>query len=140
MILSKSKYGFTSIVIGLIALFIAIFSFWSDPFMPTSTAEPTIEEKFFTFNESLIDKFKNEPSNNKKLTLANVITIAVPALSILAIILALISYLKKESTRIVIAGSLIAVSAIIFQVIAAYTLFLFFLLALIAIAMSLAST
>ena len=108
--------------------------------MPTSTAEPTIEEKFFTFNESLIDKFKNEPSNNKKLTLANVITIAVPALSILAIILALISYLKKESTRIVIAGSLIAVSAIIFQVIAAYTLFLFFLLALIAIAMSLAST
>ena len=127
MSFSKSKYGFCSIFIGLIALFIAIFSFLDDPFMPLQTQEPSLEEKFLSLKETAIEKFTGETAPSKKITLDQVINIAIPALSILAIAFAALSFINEEPKRVYTSGGAIALSATLFHIVAAYALFILFI-------------
>ena len=140
MVLSKSKYGFSGILIGMIALSIAVFSFWSGPFTVAPTAEPSIKEKILSFKETAIGTIKGESPHTEKFNIDKMITIAIPILSIIAIFLSIFSYINKEPIRVTISAGVIAVTAIIFQVIAAYTIILFCVLAVVAIVGAFSST
>jgi len=141
--LSKAKYGFSGIAIGAIALSLAIFSFWSDPFPSSLTAEPTLKEKVISLKETTIDTIQGKPAKKtpilQRLDINKIVIIAISTLSIIAILLGVFSYINKEPIRVAISSVAIAVSAILFQLIATYIIIVCALLVVIAIVGSFAA-
>ncbi|SMF48908.1 hypothetical protein SAMN02745866_03205 [Alteromonadaceae bacterium Bs31] len=136
----KNKFGTFGIMVGGLALMLALIHFWAGPFSAQPSLETTVAEKAASIRQATIDALKGkavEPKLEKSKFSADKITHIVTAiLGGLAFILAALSFSKHESIRAAGSAAALGAGAIAFQFIAMYAMAL---LAVILIAAVLAS-
>lgn len=133
---SKDKFGFFGILLGSIALMMALVSFWSGPFSPQPTLETTVVEKATSIRQKAMDILKGkevektyiQPSWNIDKTIHT----AIPVISVFAILFGLFSFIKKESNRVAGGAAALGISAMAFQFIAMYAMALLVVLLIVA--------
>lgn len=116
---SSSKFGFTGIAIGAIALLFAVVHFWAGPFSPQPTLEQTVAEKAVSIKEATIAALKGEapiaPEKRSKMNTDEVVSLTTAILGGLAIILGVFGYAKKEPLRVAGGAAVLGGGAIAFQ-------------------------
>ncbi len=133
MDLFKSTIGMIGISIGAIALLLAIVSFFEGPFTSPLVDKPTISTKINTIKKSLItivkkERFTQEVTTKPTLNIDKVISVSVSLLSVIAILLGLFSFIKKEYYRVSLGAAAMGASALVFQFIAMYAFAIIILL------------
>ena len=134
----STRFGYTGIAIGSIALLLALVHFWGGPFSPQPTLETTIAEKAVSIKNATVKALKGEEYREVTKTRWDADKIAHMLTAILggiAFILSIISFAKYESPRIAIGGATLGISAIAFQFIAMYAMALLVVI-LIAVVLS----
>lgn len=115
----KSLLSFIGIGIGSISLLLALFHFYAGPFSPQPTLEDSVAEKAVAIRDATIAALKGEKREKKVATLNmdldKSIDIATALLGGIAIILGVIGFAKKESSRVAGGAAVLGVGAIAFQ-------------------------
>ncbi|WP_428242721.1 hypothetical protein [Gynuella sp.] len=131
------KLGYIGIALGSIALLLALVSFWAGPFSPQPTLESLVAEKAASIRSAALDALAGKEDVSKtyttQWTVDKVINVIIPLLGGLAVILAVVSYVKKEPTRVVGGAVALGISAIAFQFIAMYVMVILFVLLVISV-------
>lgn len=121
-----SKYGFIGILIGGIALLLALVHFWAGPFSPQPTLETVVAQKAASIRTAALDALKGNAPKNEKVTSKwdndKVSQVTTAVLGGLAFFLAVISFAQKEPFRVSGGAAALGVSAIAFQFIAMYAM------------------
>lgn len=137
MELRKSKFGLSGVIIGAIALMIAVTNFWAGPFAPQPSIETTIAEKVSSIRQKTVDAIKGKKVDRtyikQKWNIDKAINVAIPAISVIAIFLGILSFIKKEPSRIAGSATVLGFSAIAFQFIAMYLMALLVVLLIAAV-------
>ena len=132
--MKKSKFGIFGIVVGSMALLLVLVHFWAGPFSPppTSTAmESFVHKKVTSIRQAAIDAVKGKPlQQDKQVEVApvsqydndKIADIVAVVLGGLAVILAVISFVRHEPKRIAGGAVALGLSAITFQFIAMYAM------------------
>ena len=118
--MKKNQVGTIGVVLGLVALAIAIFHFWLGPFnQQDRPLSQTVAEKAIALKESLKAKIKGEtgPSlkSESRFDIDRAIIISSVASAFLAIVCAVISFLKREDLRFSASAAVIGGSALAFH-------------------------
>lgn len=134
-----SKYGVIGIAAGALALMLALVHFWAGPFSPQPTIETVVAQKAASIRSAALGALKGEEPVNEAMT-ANwdndkVAQVTTAALGGLALIFAVISFVRQEPARLSGGAVALGVSAIAFQFIAMYAMVLLVVI-LIAAALS----
>lgn len=136
----KDKFGTLGILVGGLALMLALVHFLAGPFATQPSLEMTVSEKAASIRQAAIDALKGkavEPKAEKsKFNADKVADVITAILGGLAFILAMLSFSKHESIRAAGGAAALGAAAIAFQFIAMYAMAL---LAAILIAAVLAS-
>jgi hypothetical protein len=123
---SEMKCGIIGVVVGSIALLLALVHFWAGPFSPQQTIESSIGEKAASIRRATIDALKGkEPVKETyiaKWDADKVTQVITAVLGGLALILAVVAFIRHEPKRIVGGAAALGVSAIAFQFIAMYAM------------------
>lgn len=135
----KNKFGTYGIIVGGLALMLALVHFWAGPFSPKPSLEAVVAEKAASIRQATIDALKGKEvqsapvkSNFNTDKIANIITAILGGL---AFILAAISFSNHESKRAAGSAAALGISAIAFQFIAMYAM-VFLVVILIAAVLS----
>ncbi len=116
---SKSKFGFTGIALGSIALLMALIHFYAGPFAPQPSLEETVANKAVAIKEATIAKLKGEEIKKAPVVASldtdKILNIAIAALGGLAFILGILGYALKEPLRVAGGAAILGGSAIAFQ-------------------------
>lgn len=138
---SQSKLGFTGILLGSMALLLALTSFWAGPFSPQPSLESSIAETAASIRQATIDtlsgKEVQKTYRKKKWNLDKIIDVIIPTISAFAIILAVFSFINREPNRIAGSAAALGISAIVFQFIAMYAMALLVVIIIAAVLISL---
>jgi hypothetical protein len=139
--MTNSKFGLWGILVGGIALLLALVHFWAGPFSPQPTLETTVSEKVALIRQKTLDALKGQPAEReytKSYFDADRITQIVTAvLGGLAFILAALSFANHESKRAAASAAALGISAIAFQFIAMFAMALLVVLLVAAVLNSL---
>lgn len=115
----SSKFSFTGITIGAVALLLAIVHFWAGPFSPQSTLEQTVAEKAVSIKEATIAALKGEEPKaavkQRSMDTDQILSLVTAVLGGLAIIFGVFGYAKKEPLRVAAGAAVLGGSAIAFQ-------------------------
>ena len=119
--ISKSnKFGLFGVVFGIIALGMSLFHFWAGPITPPQPMEETIADHAVKIKKAVEAKLKGEEykapsSKSSRFDGDRIFDIATIAAGFLAIVLAVVSFIRHESMRV--SGSAVALGggAIAFQ-------------------------
>ncbi len=136
----STKFGFTGIAIGSIALLLALVHFWAGPFSPQPTLETTVAEKAASIRNATIKALKGEEykeSYKSNWDVDKVTNVSTAILGGIAFILSIIAFAKQEPTRVSSGAAILGVSAIAFQFIAMYAMALLVVLLIAAVLSSL---
>lgn len=119
---SRQTFGTIGIVIGGIALMLALFHFWAGPFAPQPTIDSYVAEKAASIRQKTIDALSGKDvkpeSFSTKYDADKIAGVLTALLGGIACILGIISFAKKESIRLSGSAAALGVSAIAFQFIA----------------------
>ncbi len=132
----SSKFGFTGIAIGSVALLLALVHFWAGPFSPQPTLETTVAEKAASIKNATIKALKGEEyrETHKSSWDADRITnVSTAVLGGLAFIFSILAFAKQEPMRVAAGGAVLGVSAVAFQFIAMYAMALLVVLLIAAV-------
>jgi len=137
----NNKFGMFGIVVGAIALMLALVHFWAGPFSPQLTLDAYVSEKAASIRNKTIDALKGKPVE-KEYVKSNfdadkVTRIITAVLGVLALILAALSFSNHESARTAGSAAALGVSAIAFQFIAMYAMALLVVILIVAVLSSL---
>jgi len=118
--MQRNKVGALGVVFGLTALGVALFQFWLGPFnQQDRPISETLAEKAIAFKESLKAKLEGEagPSleSQSRFDIDRAIIISSVTAAFLAIVCAVISYLKREDLRYSASAAVIGGSALAFH-------------------------
>ncbi|WP_127559275.1 hypothetical protein [Saccharospirillum alexandrii] len=131
------KLGYVGIALGSFALLLALVNFWAGPFSPQPTLETLVAEKAASIRTAALDALAGKEviseTYTTQWTVDKVIDVIIPLLGGLAVILAVISYIKKEPTRVAGGAVALGVSAIAFQFIAMYVMAILFVFLVISV-------
>ena len=134
---TQSKFGAIGIVLGGIALLLALLHFWAGPFSPQPTIETVVAEKVASIRSAALDALKGkEPVKETfiaKWSADKITEVVTACLGGLALILAAVSFANKEPGRIAGGAAALGVSAIAFQFIAMYAMALLVVLLICAV-------
>ncbi len=138
MNMSEVKLGLVGIVLGSIALLIALIAFWGGPFAEQPTLEEALAEKVLSLQDAAIKALNGEPIEDSypttsKWNVDKVIDISIPIVAVIAILMGVFSFVFKEPIRVSACAMAIGFSAIAFQFIAMYAMALLFVFLLVAI-------
>jgi hypothetical protein len=101
---TRSTFGVVAIVIGVIAFGLALTQFWAGPFTPQPTIEEVVADKAVKIRDAVVAKLKGEEQASsvhaRSFDIDRVVTMATIVASFLAIVLAVISYIRREDKRI----------------------------------------
>lgn len=124
MTIPKAKYGNAGILLGGIALLLALVHFWAGPFSPQPSLETFVGEKAASIRQATIDALQGkevaEVKPARKWDSDRLTQLAVAVLGGLAFILAILSFISHESRRVAGGAAILGVSAITFQFVAMY--------------------
>jgi hypothetical protein len=116
---NKSLLSFIGISIGSVSLLLALFHFYAGPFSPQPTLEDTVAEKAVAIRDTTISALKGEKREKKSTKLEwnldKVTDITTALLGGIAIILGVLGFAKKESTKVAGGAAVLGASAIAFQ-------------------------
>ncbi len=137
----KNKFGTCGIIIGGLALMLALIHFWAGPFSPQPSLESIVAEKAASIRQATIDALKgkkadSEPVKNDFNT-DKITHIVTAVLGGLAFILAALSFSNHESKRAAGGAAALGISAIAFQFIAMYAMALLVVILISAVLSSL---
>ena len=117
---NTNKFGLPGVAIGIIALGMALFHFWLGPISPPPPMEVTIADHAVKIKKAVEAKIKGEkykapPTPSNRFDGDRMFDVATIAAGFLAIILAVVSFIRHESIRV--SGSAVALGggAIAFQ-------------------------
>lgn len=129
------------IVVGALALLLALVHFWAGPFSAQPTLETVIAQKAASIRSAALDALAGkEPVSESTMAhwdadkIADVVTAVFGGL---AVIFAVLSLVQKEPTRVAGGAAALGVSAIAFQFIAMYAMALLVVLLIVAVISSL---
>ncbi|MEM6999096.1 MAG: hypothetical protein AAF419_04595 [Pseudomonadota bacterium] len=115
----KSLLGFIGIAIGSVSLLLALFHFYAGPFAPQPTLEDTVAEKAAAIRNATISALKGEEPKKKTMKFEmdsdKLIQITVSLLGGIAIILGVVGFATKESSRVAGGATVLGIGAIAFQ-------------------------
>jgi len=116
---STSKLGFIGIAVGAAALLLVLVHFWAGPFSPQPTLESTVAGKAVVIRDATVAALKGEevieyvaPS---EMNLDKALDISGSVLGGIAVILGVLGFAKKESTRVAGGAAVLGAGAIAFQ-------------------------
>lgn len=115
----KSLLSFIGIGIGSVSLLLALFHFHAGPFSPQPTLEDTVAEKAVAIRDATISALKGEEREKKSTKaewdLDKITNVTTALLGGIAIVLGVIGFAKKESTKVAGGAAVLGASAIAFQ-------------------------
>ncbi|MEI7367657.1 hypothetical protein WCT94_08505 [Pectobacterium sp. 1950-15] len=138
----KSKFSTIGMVLGALALLIAVSYFWAGPSTPEVTIEEQIAEKIVSIRDTTLNRLMGKapstqqpesPFNERRLVIS-----ATSALGCLAIIFAVFGFARRESARPCISAAMLGIAVIAFPFIISAINMAFTLMALVVIAAAIA--
>lgn len=133
---SSTKFGFTGIAVGGIALLLALVHFWVGPFSPQPTLETTVAEKAASIKNATIKALKGEEYRETykvSWDADKFVNVSTAVLGGLAFILSILAFARQEPKRVAAGGAALGVSAIAFQFLAMYAMALLVVLLIAAV-------
>jgi hypothetical protein len=122
----QSKFGVFGIVLGGVALLLALLHFWAGPFSPQPTLETFVAEKAASIRSAALDALKGkelvQETFTAKWNLDKVTEVVTALIGGLAVILAVVGFANKEPSRVAGGAAALGVSAIAFQFLAMYAM------------------
>ena len=122
----QSKFAVFGIVLGAVALLLALLHFWAGPFSPQPTLETVVAEKAASIRSAALDALNGKEPVKETFTakwnLDKVMEVATALLGGLALILAVVGFANKEPSRVAGGAAALGVCAIAFQFIAMYAM------------------
>lgn len=135
--MKSSKLGMCGVVIGSIALMLALVHFWAGPFSPQPTLDTYVSEKAASIRQKTIDALRGKPVEKEYIKsnfdADKIAQVATAVLGALALIFAALSFSKHESARAAGSAAALGVSAIAFQFIAMYAMALLVVILIVAV-------
>ena len=125
----KRAAGLSAVVFGAIALLGAIVTFWAGPFAPQPAFEDVVAETAINIRDAAIRSMRGEdppPPKRPEWNIDKTLQVAVSTAGALAIILALVGFIREEKRRPLIAGFGLGAGAVAFQFISWFALVLVF--------------
>ncbi|WP_415884867.1 hypothetical protein ACMXYO_09320 [Neptuniibacter sp. QD37_6] len=139
--MKNSKYGMLGIVVGALALLLALVHFWAGPFSAQPTLETVVAQKAASIRSAALDALTGkEPVNESAVVHWNadkISDVVTAVLGGLAVIFAVLSLVQKEPSRVAGGAAVLGISAIAFQFIAMYAMALLVVLLIAAVISSL---
>lgn len=130
---ARTRIGLWSIAFGFIAFMGVVGHFFTGPIDPPPPLEVSIAEKAAKIRNATVAALKGEDYQAEAVvrtrTIDDYLTYAFIALAGLAILLAVIGFVKREPLRAVAAGGALGLMAITFQ----FVMILFFVLVFVAL-------
>lgn len=118
----RSKIGIVGVIIGAIALLLALFHFYAGPLAPQPKLEQTIAEKAVAIRDATVAALKGKEVEKETWTSKwdadKIIDVTTALLGGIAIIAAVVAFIKHESLRMAGGAALLGGGAIAFQFIA----------------------
>lgn len=134
---SSSTFGILSVVAGFLAFAAVVGHFFAGPFDPPPPIEVSIAEKAADIRDATVAALRGEEyearGSSRPKTLDDYLTYSFLGLALVAILLAVIGFIKREGLRPNIAGAALGGLAITFQVATVLFLALLFVLLLSAV-------
>lgn len=139
--MKSSKFGMCGVMLGGIALILALVHFWAGSFSPQPTLETFVSEKAASIRQKTFDALKGtqvEKEYVKPEFNADKITdVTTAVLGALALILSALSFINHESGRASVSAAALGGSAIAFQFIAMYAMGVLVIVLIVAVLISL---
>jgi len=102
------------VVVGVVAFGLALAHFWAGPFSPKPPLEEVVAEKAVKIRDAVVAKLKGDentaPAQAQSFDTDRVVTISTIVASFLAIVLAVVSYIRREDKRV--SGSAVALGGV----------------------------
>jgi len=118
----KSKVGIIGVIIGSVALLLALFHFYAGPFSPQPKLEHTIAEKAVAIRDATVAALKGKEVKKEtwtsKWNTDKIVNVLTALLGGIAIIAAIIAFIRKESLRVAGGAAVLGGGAIAFQFVA----------------------
>jgi len=100
----RSTFGVVGVVVGVVAFGLALAHFWAGPFSPKPPLEDVVADKAVKIRDAVVLKLKGEesvaPATAQSFDADRVVTISTIVASFLAIVLAVVSYIRREDKRV----------------------------------------
>ena len=131
------KFGLVAIALGFLAFACVVAHFFVGPLDPPPPLEVSIAEKAVDIRDATVAALKGEeyesPRRSRQLRLDDYLTYAFMATAVIAILMAVIAFVRHEPIRPSIAGAALAGLAITFEVAIALFMALLFAIVLAAV-------
>ena len=118
----KSSFGLVGVVAGVIALGLALVHFWAGPFSPKPSIEEVVAEKAVKIRDSVVARLKGlqKPASVQPqgFDTDHVITTSTIVAGFLAVVLAVVSYIRREDNRVSMSAVALGGGAIALQYLA----------------------
>lgn len=122
----NKKYGSAGILLGGVALLLALVHFWGGPFSPQPTLETFVSERAASLRQSALEGLKGQKSDASSAAISwdadRITQVVVAVLGGLAFILAVLSFTSHESKRMAGGAAVLGISALTFQFLAMYVM------------------
>ena len=116
---SKALLGSIGIAFGAAALLLALIHFYAGPFTPQPSIEELVAEKAVAIRDATIAALKGEESNSKlqqsEWDLDHLARMVTAVCGGIAVILAVIAFVRHESLRVSVGATVLGISALAFQ-------------------------
>jgi hypothetical protein len=123
----KNVASLTAVVLGSVALLAAIVTFWAGPFAPQPAFEDVLIETATNIRDAAVRSMRGEEAPQPQRPardIDDILQIVISALGGIAIILAVVGFVREESKRPIAAGFVLGAGAIAFQFLSWFALVL----------------
>lgn len=101
---TQTSFGLVGVVVGVVAFGLALAHFWAGPFSPKPLLEEVVAEKAGKIRDAVVAKLNGEeksaPAQAQSFDIDRAVTITTIVASFLAIVLAVVSYIRREDKRV----------------------------------------
>lgn len=114
----KSPVGYWGIGMGAAALMLVLVHIWAGPFSVQPSLEQTVAEKAVAIRDATVAALKGEQveqSVEPGIDLDEAVSVGGAVLGGLAVVLGVIGFARRESTRVVAGAAVLGAGAIAFQ-------------------------
>lgn len=118
--LRSNNIGIIGVFLGVISLGMALFHFWYGPLDTHPALEDAVAEKALSIKERVISKIKGDKTTQyaqpkKTYDKDEIFDFVTVGIAFIAIVFAVVSFVKREEKRACIAAALLGIGAITFK-------------------------
>lgn len=139
--MAKNIFAMLGIVVGGIALILALVHFWAGSFVPQPSLQSVVAETAISIRQAAIDALRGkpvaQPVYSPQYDADKITHITTAVLGGIAFILAALSFSSHESKDAALSAAVLGISAIVFQFIGMYVAVVLMIILIIAVLSSL---